>query len=193
MLHSNITLTTSNKNKIKEFKRFGLSFDVSKGLDLKEVDSNIDDVILYKAIDAGENLLVEDTVLVINDEEVVDIRWKINELTKEKNPQIKWITSLAIVDDGFIYIYRGEIDCALVENAKELIAPKDSFGFDPYLRPILDGKPVDQSFYDLEKENLKDNFSPRKMAVSQLNNGLFFAMIKKTSVAKWNGQYQNED
>ncbi len=191
MLHKAIKLTTSNLNKIEEFKRFGLSFEIAEGLDLKEVDSSIDDVILYKAIDAGDNLLVEDTVLVVNGEEVVDIRWKIEELKKQDNPDIKWITSLAIKDEGFIYIYRGEIKCALAKNASDIMAPEDSFGFDPYLCPILNEVVIDKTFYDLNKEGLKDNYSPRKMAVNQLNNGLFLAKIKSDSVQKWTGNYQH--
>jgi inosine/xanthosine triphosphate pyrophosphatase family protein len=192
MLHKTIKLTTSNVKKIEEFKRFGLSFDIAEGLDLKEVDSSIDDVILYKAIDAGDNLLVEDTVLVVNGEEVVDIRWKIDELKTQDNPDIKWITSLAIKDNGFIYIYRGEIKCALVNNASDVVVPEDAFGFDPYLRPILNNVVVDKTFYELNKEGLKDNYSPRKMAVNQLNNGLFLAKIKSDSVQKWTGNYQHD-
>ena len=191
MLHKIIKLTTSNIKKIEEFKRFGLSFDIAEGLDLKEVDGSIDDVILYKAMDAGDNLLVEDTVLVVNDKEVVDIRWNIEELKKQDNPDIKWITSLAIKEEGFIYIYRGEIKCALVENANDVVTLEDSFGFDPYLCPILNDIVVNKTFQELNKEGLKDNYSPRKMAVEQLQNGFFLAKIKSDSVQKWTGSYQH--
>lgn len=35
MIHNNIKLATSNKNKIEEFKRFGLTFKITEGKDLK--------------------------------------------------------------------------------------------------------------------------------------------------------------
>lgn len=193
MLHKNIVLTTSNKNKLEEFKRFGLSFDVSEGIDLKEVKSNINNVIVYKALDAGVGKLVEDTVLIIDDEEIVDIRWKIDELKQMDNPKIFWITSLAILDeDGFVYVYRGEIRCNLVDNVDTLVIPEDAFGFDPYLHPVTEDRNIKSSFYDLEKVDLKDAYSPRKMAVKSLIKGDYVIRINKNQIPKWTGEYQND-
>lgn len=189
MIHKNITLSTSNQNKLNEFKRFGLSFDVSKGIDIKEVASNIDDVILYKAIDAGQGILVEDTVLEINGEEIVDIRWRIRELAEMENPKINFIVSLGILDGDFIYIYRGQVECKLIKNPLNTLIPNDAFGFDAYLVPILDNN--DMSFYTLEKMGRKDAFSPRKMAVEKLNHGLYMCKVKRSQVSDWNGDYQN--
>lgn len=189
MIHKNITLNTSNKNKINEFKRFGLTFQVSEGFDLKEVDSDINNVILYKAIDAGNNILVEDTVLEINGEEIVDIRWKIKEISEmDSTTTVNFITSLAIVDDGFVYIYRGQVKCKLIENAINLSVPDDAFGFDPYLIP----EGSNYSFYELEKEGKKDLFSPRKIAVNLLNQGSYLSKVKVSQVKKWDGKYQNQ-
>lgn len=193
MLHKNIVLTTSNKKKLEEFKRFGLSFDVSEGMDLKEIKSNINNVIVHKALDAGVSKLVEDTVLVIDNEEIVDIRWKIEELKQMKNPNISWITSLAVLDeDGFVYVYRGEIKCKLVDNIDTLVIPEDAFGFDPYLCPISHDRNVNSSFYDLNKVNLKDAYSPRKMAVKSLIKGDFLIRIDSKQVPKWTGEYQHD-
>ena len=102
MIHKNIKLVTSNELKIKEFKRFGLPFKVVKGVDLKEVDSDYITVVTHKAIEAGEGMLVEDTVLLVNGEEIVDIKWRVEEIQKLKNPEIKWITSLGILENGII-------------------------------------------------------------------------------------------
>lgn len=192
MLHKNIQLTTSNKNKIAEYARFGLPFDVAEGMDLKEVLSNIEDVILHKALDAGKGKLVEDTVLTINDEEIVDIRWKLSELTTMDSPKIKWTTSLAILDDdGFVYIYVGSIPCNLIKDAENVVPEDDAFGFDPYLIPETNNPELQKTFYELEKLDMKDLVSPRKMAVQELINGIYFAKINANQVPKWTGQYQN--
>jgi hypothetical protein len=46
-------LVTSNENKLKEFKRFGLiNLEIEKGVDLKEVNAIDTTVVLYKAVDA---------------------------------------------------------------------------------------------------------------------------------------------
>lgn len=190
MKHENISLATSNARKIAEFKSFGLPFNVVKGADLKEVSGTINEVILHKAMDAGEGVLVEDTVLLINGEEIVDIRWKLEELAKMKNPNILWITSLGILDNGIVSVYRGQIDCALVRGASDLVVPEDAFGFDPYLAPLLSGIEFPQTFYELDKDGNKTDFSPRKYAVEVLLSGIPSLEVEASSIAAWEGDYQ---
>jgi hypothetical protein len=187
MLHTNILLSTSNKNKIKEFKRFGLTFDIMKGKDIKEVNGSIEEVILHKALDSGEGILVEDSVLIINGEEVVDIRWKIKELSTMENVDIKWVVSLGILDQGFVYIYKSEIICKLIDNLNENDIPEDSFGFDAYIKPL----DSDVSFYHLDQQGKKDLYSPRNHVVHNLLNKRYFAKVSAKQVPKWTGTYQN--
>lgn len=190
MIHKKITLSTSNKNKIEEFKKFGLSFDIVQGLDLKEVAGTTRDVILHKALDAGENILVEDTVLTINGEEIVDIRWRIEELAKLKNPDIKWTTSLAVLDGDHVYIYVGVIDCALVPNADTITIPEDSFGFDGYLVPAPNGFEYPETFHELKLKGEKDRFSPRKFATENLLNKIPSEIVDVDTIQEWTGEYQ---
>lgn len=188
MFHTNILLSTSNKRKIEEFKSFNLDFEIVKGADLKEIKSDYKNVIVHKSIDAGEDILVEDTVLIVNGEEIVDIRWKIDELKDLSNPIIEWVTSLAIVDRGWIFVYEGRIKCKLVDEIATVIVPDDAFGFDPYLVPDIDG--VESTFYELEKLNLKSNYSPRKMAVDKILVSDWVDVIDIDSVEPWKGEYQ---
>lgn len=54
-----LKLVTSNKDKLKEFERFGLSeIKIEKGLDLKEVNGTALEVIVNKAKDAGKRMIV---------------------------------------------------------------------------------------------------------------------------------------
>lgn len=197
MLHKNIQLTTSNARKIQEFQRFGLNIDIAKGEDLPEVSSNINDVIIYKALHAGVGKLVEDTVLIVDDVEVVDIRWKIKDLAKNPNAKIFWITSLAVLDEnGYIYIYRGEMRCGLVpelmDSTTEFNVPDDAFGFDPYLVPMVDRVPLNQSFYELDKKGKKDLFSPRRLAVEAVLTQDWIIRLRASSLPPWTGRYQND-
>lgn len=192
MIHKNIILCSSNENKISEFKSFGLDFEVKESEDLKEVQSDPITVATYKAIEAGEGKLIEDTVLLINDEEIVDIKWKIDELKSMKNPDIKWVTTLAILDQDFIYIYQGSIECDLVPNIENIKIPADSFGFDAYLVPSPNGINIPLSFHELKKIGKKDDFSPRKFAVECLLNDVFYEKISVDKVPEWTGSYQND-
>lgn len=190
MIHKNVALSTSNTKKINEFRRFGFrSFEIKEGLDLKEVDGTLEEVIIHKTLDAGENVLVEDTVLIVNGKEIVDIRWKIEEISDLINPLIQWKTSLGVLDDGILYLYSATINCKLVDDAKKLIMPDDAFGFDPYLIPISDDN--DKTFYELENIKMKDYYSPRKQAVENVVKGDFDKMIIAATVKKWTGNYQN--
>ena len=190
MLHKKILLSTSNEKKIAEFKSYNLDFEVVKGVDLKEIDSTSKNVVIQKAIDAGEKVLVEDTVLIIDGKEVVDIKWKIKELRDLKNPKIEWITSLAIVDDGFVYVYQGYMECSLAEGIENATIPEDAFGFDPYLVPSPNGIAVPFTFYELAQKGLKSGFSPRRLAVNNLLAGYWLDMINIDNIEPWTGGYQ---
>lgn len=188
MLHNNVILSTSNQNKLNEFKRFGLQFEIQTGLDLPEVNGTIEEVIKYKALHAGEGILVEDSVLKIDGEEVTDIRWRIDELAELKDPEIQWQVSLAILEDNTVTVYTSSIDCALVENAQRVHVPKDAFGFDPYLCPVgSDNK----TFYELEKANQKDQFSPRKAVVMKVLKGQFETQYEADKIPEWKGTFQH--
>lgn len=69
-----IILVSSNKNKIEEFKLYISNLKIQEGKDLKEVDGTIDEVIIYKAKAAGKGFIVEDTIVSVDNKEIVDIR-----------------------------------------------------------------------------------------------------------------------
>lgn len=190
MKHENIKLSTSNKNKIEEFKSYGLPFEVVQGKDLKEILSDSVSVAIYKAIDSGDKILVEDTVLLVNGIEVVDIKWKIKDIVKLRNPTIEWRTSLAILDNGFVYVYTGMIECALVQDADKIKAPEDAFGFDPFLTPSPNGFATALTFYELKKEGKKDLFSPRAYATQSLLDGYYTHIVDVKDIKPWTGEYQ---
>jgi len=177
-----MTLSTSNQNKIKEFKRMlGNEITIIEGADIKEVNGTMDEVIIHKAIDAGEDMLVEDTILIIDGKEVVDIRW--NQADKLKNAKkAQWVVSLGYNSGSFIYVYRGIINGIIVEPLGE------GFGFDPYFLP--DGSDI--TLAQLEAEGNKDKFSARSMALFYLKhkNYSFIRDIKNTPA--WTGTYQND-
>jgi inosine/xanthosine triphosphate pyrophosphatase family protein len=175
-------LVSSNQNKIKEFKRIlDTNLEIEEGKDLPEVDSNMDDVIIHKAKDAGPGYIVEDTILKLDGVEVVDIRW--NDSYKNSNIKVAtWIVSIGYNDGHDISIYRGIINGIVVK--KNGIS---DFGFDPYFLP--DG--ADLTLSQLEDIGSKDNFSARVQALINLNKNRPEKVISISDIKPWNGTYQH--
>lgn len=184
-----IKLVTSNEFKLKEFRRFGLDLRIEKGLDLKEVDGTSEEVVIYKALEAGEGKLVEDTILMIDGKEVVDIRNKIDEMAEFEESDAQWIVSLALLQDGKVHIASASVKGVIRAS---LINPVDSFGFDAYFQPN-DSKD-NLSLYQLELAGEKDSYSARKKAIeSFINQSDSFKTIDKNDVPLWTGAYQKID
>jgi len=180
-------IVTSNTNKLREFQRFGLNYEMAPGLDLLEVKGTMDEVIVYKALDAGAGLIVEDTILEIDGQEVVDIRWKIDELKTLNQPEgipARWIVSLGYNDGDTIQVYRGIVEGFLI-NPVEI--PEDAFGFDPYFVP------AGQQFTlaELELEGSKDDYSARKLAVVNMINQNATLEVPVIDLKPWTGDYQH--
>jgi inosine/xanthosine triphosphate pyrophosphatase family protein len=186
---SKAKLVTSNEFKLREFKRFGLDLSIEKGLDLKEVDGTSEEVVIYKALEAGEGKLVEDTILMIDGKEVVDIRNKIDEMSEFEESDAQWIVSLALLQDGKVHIASASVKGVIRAS---LINPEDSFGFDAYFQPN-DCKD-NLSLYQLELAGEKDNYSARKKAINGfLNQSDLFKVIEEKDISKWTGSYQKID
>lgn len=179
-------LTTSNKNKITEFKAIlGDKLTIKKGKDIKEVNGNMDEVIIYKSLDSVINSIVEDTILEVDGKEVVDIRYYIKKYSKA-TVKANWIVSLAINTGTEIKVYRGIIQGKLIKTDT---IPDDSFGFDSYFVP----KGTTKTLYELNKIGEKDNFSARKIALLSLLEDKFVFTKQIKDIPNWNGKYQGDD
>lgn len=194
IISGEIQFISSNKNKIAEIKSFYKDIQVKEGEDIKEVLGTIDEVIIHKSIAVGKNSLIEDTILEINDKEVVDIKYKMHELSE--GDKSKWITSFAYNDGEYIKIYRGEIKGFICKEGKG-----EGFGFDPYFIPEELNK---ESMYDMDinydiqgltlaqlnKLNFKKFFNARRNAFFNFLQDNFIYKIKIEDVPAWNGKYQ---
>lgn len=178
----NVVLSSSNLNKINEFKRIIPNIQIVQGKDIKEIYGNMDDVIIYKSLDMGKNFIVEDTILKIDGKEVVDIRW--NQEDKLKNTKkCEWIVSLGYNDGTNIYIFRGIVNGIIVKPNIN-----GGFGFDPYFLP--DG--CDITLAELENEGNKDKFSARVKALKKFIKFKPDKIIRIDQIKPWKGKYQNQ-
>lgn len=180
-----IYLVTSNKNKLKEFERFGLSdIKIDKGQDLEEVDSTPLNVIIYKSVAAGPFRAVEDTSLHIEGEDVgVNIRWLMDNLDTYEGKSATWEVLIGYNDSSSISVFRGIIEGTITSKVN---AEEQGFGFDQYFIP----KGQNKTLHQLEKEGLKDDFSARKLAVKNLKESNFIEKLDIENIPAWTGKMQ---
>lgn len=179
-------LSTSNPNKIKEFKEILWDkIEIVKWKDLKEVDWNSREVIIYKSLDAWEDFVVEDTIVEIEWKEVVDIKWKIEELENLKWKKISWITRLWYNFWEYIYIYTWRIDWTISEKRWN-----SWFAFDPFFVPNWEIRTLAE-LADISLEE-KNKFSARKKVLIKLLENNYDEKILKNSIPKWTWKYQND-
>lgn len=184
LLHS-AALLTSNENKLKEFQDYlGDKLTMKKGKDIKEVAADSDTVSLYKSLEAGAQTITEDTILTIDGEEVVDIRYKLSSLKgMSSTPTALWQVMLAYNDGNYIYLFKGTTEGVLRAITD---IPKDAFGFDPNFYPTGE----DESLYALNQKGRKKDVSARCKALALLTKGQYFKRVKIADIPKWEGNYQ---
>ena len=182
---SNLKLVTSNENKLKEFKRFGLdNIEIEKGLDLREVESDAETVILYKALEAGKGRIVEDTSLEVEGADVgVNVRWMIDNLQELAGRKAVWKVMLGHNDGQEIHLYESTIEGILVETGDV-----GGFGFDSIFKP----NGTDFTLHQLESLGEKDSYSARKDAVQNLINNKVKVTVNVRDLPKWAGSYQHD-
>ena len=129
-----LTLNTSNINKLKEFIRLFAKYQISLHstcLDIPEIQADPTTVVIHKASQVGEEILVEDTSLEIAQASIgINIRWQLNDLPKYIGQKAIWRVLLAYRQKDRVYVYEGKI-------SGQIVAPKGdlSFGFDSFFLP----------------------------------------------------------
>tara|TARA_B100000749_G_C18444490_1_gene473660 strand:- start:3069 stop:3617 length:549 start_codon:yes stop_codon:yes gene_type:complete len=180
-----LKLVTSNDAKFDEFKRIGLPVSERICLDLREVKGTSREVAIYKAIEAGEGFLVEDTILSVNGKEIVDIRYHLSELKSVEDAKAEWKVTLAMVKGDIICLAEGVVTGSIGSDSAMGIP---TFGFDSYFYPD-EQKGYSFSLYELNKMGCKDKFSARERSVRAfLANDVIHIPLR--DVPKWDGEYQ---
>ena len=181
-----LILKSSNQYKISEYTRLlkGTEVTVETGSDLKEVLSDMDTVIIYKSLAGGKNVIVEDTILIINGKPEVEIRWKWKNL--KTGDKVTWVISIGVLVENQVKVYRGSIDAIVQRTSNEV-----GEAFEPLLVPV-ENNFNKMSYSNLAKIINKDTIDPRAMAVQKLlnNDPVFVKNVK--DIPTWKGAYQND-
>ena len=180
-------MLTSNKHKIAEYTALGLPFTVAQGDDLPEVVADPVTIVKYKALAAGSKAIVEDTILEVDGEEIIDIKWRVQELSNIDKPvNIDWVVTIGFNTGTHIEISQHRTHCSLKHGVVYDDIPSDAIAFDPFLIP--DG--VDKTFYELYKLGLKSKYSPRTQAADKLMKGEPDFIFNNDEILPWVGDFQ---
>lgn len=175
-------IISSNQNKINEYKRFGLSnLEVLNGKDIREVAGTSEEVIIYKSLEAGEEVIVEDAILIIDGVEIVDIKYQLQNLNNFIGKHAVFKVTLGFQSNGIIKTFVAELNGTI----KDVEEPEDNFGFDYCFFPNNT-----DSLYQLDKLGMKDHYSPRKKAIEKLINDKFDNQYFVKDIKPWTGNYQ---
>jgi XTP/dITP diphosphohydrolase len=173
-------LNTSNQDKMREFKRLFAKYKVSLGAlhaDLKEIDADPLTVVVHKASQLEEGILVEDTSLDVEGAFLgVNIRWLLEHLHQCVGRKAEWRTLLAHQKNGLIYVYEGKVTGTIVQPRGE-----GGFGFDPFFLP-------DNAHCTLA-ESKPDDVNARAKAVAALIQDSYLAILPP--IADWDGPWQH--
>lgn len=179
-------IVTSNEQKIEEYARFaGPDLKVKPGDDLPEVLGTPDEIIIHKALMAGEGNMVEDAIMWINGEVHVDVKWKIPALLAgeyQLGVDLVWEVRLAVLHKGKVYAYLGQTKGVLQEFDVA------GMGMDPVFR-------VDDCNATLARlaiDGKKDKVSARRLAAVNVFEGSPYLIVEKNDIPAWTGAWQNE-
>jgi inosine/xanthosine triphosphate pyrophosphatase family protein len=159
MKSSRWVLNTSNQGKMAEFRRLFDQYKITlfqQSVDLREIDAGPVTVVVYKASQMNEGVLVEDTSLDVEGADIgINIRWVLGHLSKYIGRKAEWRVLLAHQKQGKVYVYEGTVK-------GRIVAPRGNggFGFDPFFVP-------ENSQYTLA-ESKPDEVNARAKAVEAL-------------------------
>lgn len=183
-MSAKLTIKTSNKQKIAEYWSFGLeNIQVEPGPDLKEVDGTPLEVIAYKALAAGDGNVVEDSIMIVDGQPFVDIRWRVATVSEWFGKNVSWEVRLGVNRDGAIEVYKGAVDGIMRPAAGK------GFDYDPFFHIPSEN----MSLAQLKNLGRKDEFSARKMAVESLLSNTPEAVFNIQDILPWQGDYQHDD
>ncbi|MGM0440226.1 MAG: non-canonical purine NTP pyrophosphatase [Chlamydiota bacterium] len=175
-------LNTSNPGKLQEFrelfKTYGYKLEESN-IDLDEVDADPLTVVVHKASQLHENIIVEDTSLDVEGADIgVNIRWLLDDLDKYLGKKAVWTVFLAYRSGDQVEVFRGEVIGKIVKPHGN-----GGFGFDPYFLP--DGADKTLAYDKLVK------FNARAKAVEALVKKEIYTI--RPAIYTWEGEWQQHD
>jgi XTP/dITP diphosphohydrolase len=173
-------LNTSNPGKLKEFERLFAKHGAalkSTQIDLHEILADPVTVVVHKASQVGDGVLIEDTSLDVEGADVgVNVRWLLENLKDYEGRKAVWRALLAYQKNGLVYVYEGITTGTIVQPRGD-----EGFGFDPVFLP-------DGAEHTLAQQK-SDAINARAKAVEALFEGSL--LTTSPPLTNWEGTWQD--
>jgi XTP/dITP diphosphohydrolase len=172
-------LNTSNWGKYQEYRHYFAKYNQEleiTSVDLKEILSNPLEVIVHKASQMDDQVLVEDTSLDVEGADVgVNVRWLLNHMKEFEGRRATFRVLLAYKSNKKVFVYQGEVQGTLVSQKGN-----SGFGFDAIFQP--DGE------LETLAEAKPDRVNARAIAIKNLFTGSVYQIAPM--MEKWTGDWQ---
>ena len=174
------TFSSSNTRKVKEYLSFFREHNKHPKLlnnNLPEIDADPISVAAYKASMSGEDIIIEDTSLDIEREDVgVNLKHKINEVHFYVDHKAILRVLLAFQHQGSIYVYEGKLAGKIIKAKTKA----DQSNIDAIFLP--EGQKLSLA------QNMPNELNVRYLATKNLFMGNPVAIIPV--MHSWNGPWQ---
>lgn len=182
-----LVLVSSSREKLAEFRELGLGIDLEPGRDLPEADSrDAIEVVVHKALAAGEGRVVEDSSLDVEGAEIgANVRWLAGQLGRDPSlfgKRAVHTVLLAVFQHGEVRVFRGELDGTVVPERGS------GWSFGPSFSPDGSGG---LTLAEIEALGRKSEFSARRRAAEAMLAGDCVHRVRAERVPAWKGAWQN--
>jgi XTP/dITP diphosphohydrolase len=172
-------LNSSNKEKLQEFQRLFSQYGshlIATDSDSDEIVSDPLTVVVHKASQLGEQILIEDTSLEVEGADIgIQIRWMLEHLSDYVGRKAHWTVLLAYQSGNQVFVYRGVVHGTIVSPQGA-----SGFGFDPLFLP--EGQQLTLA------QSKPDKVNARALAVRELFENRPFAI--RPPIFSWEGEWQ---
>lgn len=172
-------MNTSNDGKFSEFKIFFEKHQselIRSTFDMKEILADHVTVVVHKASQHEDRVLIEDTSLEVEGADVgIQVKSMLEDLPKFKGRKAIWTVYLAYKENEQVFIFKGEIQGTIVDPRGE-----KGFGFDKVFQPLGSSHTL--------AESKPDSVNARAQAVDALFSNHFFSIMP--ILKDWNGEWQ---
>lgn len=180
-IKKSIIIKTKNPYKIEDYKAFNIPnlTIIEPSDEIPEVDGSMMDIITYKTLDAQLGELVEDSIIVCQGKEYIDIKNKIFKVPEKT--ELLWVVNIGYRTETHIEIYQGISGGYLFGNS--IIQEGKSYDMNMLFIPIGEKTCIKQ---------LKNwqKYTPRYNALLNFEKGKKYHKIAIKDIPAWKGKYQ---
>ncbi len=178
-------LNTSNPSKKKDFedlfRRYGgIELKKITEVDLAEIDADPIKVVVHKASQLEEGVIVEDSSFDVEGAKIgVNVRWLIDNLKDLKGRKASLKTLIAFKVEKRVFVFEGKVNGCVVDPRGPVVK---GFYINPYFQPEGRDKTL--------AEHADDDVNPRAIAVKKLLARNYLAADNE--ISSWEGDWQHQ-